>query len=286
MLTSEVDDWMERAQARIKACAGVKVGTRDFGVWTPPTEPAEPAKNGFEGDVPVVLISCVSEKSSSARCAAELYVSDWFLKAKAYAEAKGARWLILSAKWGVVHPEVQIPTYELSLNDFTKKERTAWGNRVAASLARTLCYHTGTVDVLAGVKYREAILASLDARSFAARVSVPMQGLGIGQQKQWLAKNTPTSTPMRVEEKVAVSAQLGYVARRRAKDAAKLAQRKCQRKGCDCSLPVNAIARQKFCSDQCRIKANAAVRPARDQSHRTEYHKLYQRRRRERMAQQ
>lgn len=76
----------------------------------------------------------------------------------------------------------------------------------------------------------------------------------------------------------------GYVAQRRAKDAAKLAQRKCQRKGCDCSLPVNAIARQKFCSDQCRIKANAAVRPARDQSHRTEYHKLYQQTRRRLIA--
>lgn len=51
------------------------------------------------------LVSCVGDKHSKPLPARELYRSDWFLKARAYVEAQGEEWFILSAKYGLVSPD-------------------------------------------------------------------------------------------------------------------------------------------------------------------------------------
>lgn len=134
-------------------------------------------------DQPVYLVSCVSLKANSARPAAELYQSDWFRKARAYVEATGCRWFILSAEHGLLHPSDRIDHYDTTLAAMGAHGRRQWGNRVATQLEIVLGRKfTGDIVFLAGKHYRTPLL---DYAGHRARV--PMEGLGIGQKKSWLA---------------------------------------------------------------------------------------------------
>jgi hypothetical protein len=50
----------------------------------------------------VFLLACVKEKAAGPVPAGDLYVSDLFKKARAYAEAHADRWYILSAEHHVL----------------------------------------------------------------------------------------------------------------------------------------------------------------------------------------
>jgi hypothetical protein len=52
----------------------------------------------------VYLVSCVSKKRKHECSASDLYISDWFCKARRYVEASGRPWFILSAEYGLVPP--------------------------------------------------------------------------------------------------------------------------------------------------------------------------------------
>ncbi len=67
--------------------------------------PIDGSKLGNEEGASLYLVSCVSMKRASPSPARDLYVSQWFLKARAHVEAAGWPWLILSAEHGVVHPD-------------------------------------------------------------------------------------------------------------------------------------------------------------------------------------
>lgn len=64
---------------------------------------------------PVYLVACVAQKADRPCRAAELYRSDWFRRARAYVEAEGGRWFILSAKHSLLRPSKRIAPYETSL---------------------------------------------------------------------------------------------------------------------------------------------------------------------------
>ena len=59
----------------------------------------------------ICFVSCVSLKASVARPASELYVSPLFRKAKEFASNNFDQWYILSAEYGLVHPDVIIEPY-------------------------------------------------------------------------------------------------------------------------------------------------------------------------------
>lgn len=73
--------------------------------------PATAAPQGMPEQVPhstgtivpgtVFLVSCVKRKRTSAAPARDLYISDWFVKARRYVERRRARWFILSAEYGL-----------------------------------------------------------------------------------------------------------------------------------------------------------------------------------------
>ena len=54
------------------------------------------------------LISCVKTKGAMPASAMDLYTSNWFRKARACVETTGCPWRILSAQYGLVHPEQKI----------------------------------------------------------------------------------------------------------------------------------------------------------------------------------
>src|SRR5690348_12351368 len=82
----------------------------------------------------LVLISCSRRKREQACAAGDLYISDRFAKARVYAEVTGRRWYVISAKWGLVHPDDTIAPYDMELAEQSSSYRAAWGNWVAARL--------------------------------------------------------------------------------------------------------------------------------------------------------
>lgn len=134
----------------------------------------------------LVLVSCVKTKGAMATEAKSLYTSKWFRKARAYAENTGSPWLILSAEYGLVHPNARIRPYEKTLNTMRGRERRAWSDGVLATLG-TYLYDVDTVVLLAGQRYREFLEPTLRGRGFA--VDVPMRGLRLGEQLAWLGRH-------------------------------------------------------------------------------------------------
>lgn len=129
----------------------------------------------------IFLLSCVKSKAPHAMPARDLYVSDWFRKARAYTEAQASPWFILSAEHGLLHPDQVIAPYDRTLLRMTSAERTAWGRRVGAQLDAITPTPTAVV-FLAGKLYRDPLRDWTRERGTA-----PMANLGIGRQKAWLS---------------------------------------------------------------------------------------------------
>ena len=117
--------------------------------------------------------------------AKQLYTSDWFLKASAYASREADVWFILSAEYGLVRPERVIRPYDKTLNKMRSSDRRAWAERVTRALRDEL-KPGDRVMILAGIKYREHILEPI--KRMGCSIEVPMEGLGIGEQKGWLKR--------------------------------------------------------------------------------------------------
>lgn len=130
------------------------------------------------------LVSCVSEKLDSPARAKDLYISALFTKARAFVEKTGGVWFILSAKHGLVHPEAIISPYDETLNSMGTAARRAWAKRVIEQMERELP-KSEEIVVLAGQRYREYLMDYLAKR---ARVSLPLEGLRIGEQLSWLSR--------------------------------------------------------------------------------------------------
>ena len=128
-----------------------------------------------------VLVSCVGEKLDHKAKAKDIYQSAWFKKARSWAESNATRWYILSAKHGLLNPEQEIDPYECTLNTMSISERKKWGHITTEEIKKNV--PNGKIIVLAGKKYRDVI--NFDGYD----VSVPMEGLGIGQQLSWLSND-------------------------------------------------------------------------------------------------
>jgi len=146
----------------------------------PPTSRPTPDRvTGTE----LYLVSCVKTKGPGRAPAKDLYTSAWFRKTRAYVEKKGRPWLILSAQYGLVHPERMIRPYEQTLKTMPVADRRAWAERVLAELGPSLI-GVDAVVFLAGQAYREFLAPALRDRGLMVRV--PMAGLSQGRQLSWL----------------------------------------------------------------------------------------------------
>lgn len=135
----------------------------------------------------LALVACVAQKRQTSQpiAAAELYTSQWFLVARAVAEARATKWAILSAFHELVLPDQKISTYERSLTDLRVREREAWGSRTASKIRQ--CFpEAKRILMLAGHTYAMFLLWPL--RNGGAVVETPLQGLRIGEQMSWLTK--------------------------------------------------------------------------------------------------
>jgi hypothetical protein len=134
----------------------------------------------------VFLASCVKMKAGFPLPAEELYVSDWFKKARAYILGRMApqdRWYILSAKYGLVEPGRMIEPYNQTPKEMPTDKRRQWAEQVLVELGQILGQRD-TVILLAGQRYREFLENPL--RAEGRKLCVPMRNLGIGEQLRWL----------------------------------------------------------------------------------------------------
>ena len=132
-----------------------------------------------DGSCAIYFVSCVGQKLSVPAAARDLYTPPWCRKVRSCVESTGQRWFILSAKHGVVHPDEVIEPYDLTLNAMGIGDRRRWADRLISQLEPWLGDHA-EVRLLAGMRYREFIQPWLAGTG--VRVTVPMEGLRIGEQ--------------------------------------------------------------------------------------------------------
>ena len=129
------------------------------------------------------LVSCAARKGEHPALAKDLYQSTWFVLARDWIERDGAPWYILSAKYGLVHPDTVISPYDKTLNAMGVNDRREWATKVENQMDEILSEYNEVI-VFAGQRYREHLEDYLRHRFNSMKV--PMEGLRIGQQLSWL----------------------------------------------------------------------------------------------------
>ena len=103
------------------------------------------------------------DQGAHPAAAKDLYISPLFRKQRAYAEALGVPWYILSAEHGLVAPDEWLAPYERYLPDTSQGYRRAWGEWVVARL-ELLAGDLGSrrVEVHASKEYVDAIRSPVE----------------------------------------------------------------------------------------------------------------------------
>lgn len=129
----------------------------------------------------IVLISCCSKKLNHPAEAKNLYVSSLFKKSLAYArKINPDKIFILSAKYGLVDIEEKIDPYNVTLNKMSMGDIENWSRIVLEKLREKFNLSNDEFIFLAGENYRKNLISEIK------NYKIPMLGLGIGKQLQWL----------------------------------------------------------------------------------------------------
>lgn len=134
----------------------------------------------------LILVGCVKRKRSQPSPARDLYdESPLWRRRRAYTERSGAPWYILSAKHGLLAPDVCIKPYDLALKHLKKEARRDWSQSVLDELrARFPALAGKTVECHAGKDYLENGLED-GLWKAGAVVRRPLAGMRIGAQLSW-----------------------------------------------------------------------------------------------------
>jgi hypothetical protein len=132
------------------------------------------------------LVACTSLKLDRKASAEELYASPLFTKSRDWVKRNCDCWYILSPKYGLLEPDQEIEPYDATLTEMSVAERKQWGLHVLRDLRQHI-KSGDEVIFLAGKKYREYLEKPLSDEGCV--VNVPLEGLRIGEQLQWLSRN-------------------------------------------------------------------------------------------------
>lgn len=131
----------------------------------------------------IVLISCVSKKLDKKSTAESIYISPLFKKNLTYAKSLNPNGIyILSAKYGLLKLTDEIEPYDKTLNNMRSNDIKEWSKTVVNQLKSVADLKNDEFTFLAGEKYRKFLIPEL------SKVKIPMKGLKIGKQLQWLTK--------------------------------------------------------------------------------------------------
>jgi cobalamin biosynthesis Co2+ chelatase CbiK len=136
----------------------------------------------------VALISCGKNKLPVNAAAKDLYVGDLFKKSRKYSEKHHDKYYILSALHELLDPEAMIDPYNYTLNELSKEQIVLWSKNVYKQLIEAIGENEKPdISIYAGDKYRKYLVPLLEQQGF--KVNIPLKGLGIGKQLEWLKNN-------------------------------------------------------------------------------------------------
>ena len=132
----------------------------------------------------IILISCASKKLPYKSKANDLYTSPLFRYNLKYADSLNPdKIFILSAKYGLLHPDTEIEPYDETLNNKGKEKLKEWAEKVILDLKEESDLEKDEFIFLAGNKYRRFLIP------YIKNYKVPMENLGIGEQLKYLKDN-------------------------------------------------------------------------------------------------
>ena len=129
----------------------------------------------------VALAACSSRKLPHVAPARDLYQGQLFKAVRAYVEAKGWPWHILSARYGLVDPDEVLEPYDHVLGDAAAWTAGVWQallRRYSPDRATRFCF-------FAGKRYRLRLMTLIHA-SPPWQACAPLAGYGYAQQVAWL----------------------------------------------------------------------------------------------------
>ena len=147
----------------------------------------------------LLLIGGGAQKRAHPARAEDLYTGALFVAQRAYAQASGEPWAILSACHGLVLPDRELAPYNEPLPGLRAQQRTAWARDAVAGLFLWQYALLSSprlaveVEILAGAACADALRHALSERNASARVTEPLRGLRLGHRRRWLIAHTPLS---------------------------------------------------------------------------------------------
>lgn len=148
--------------------------------------------NGFTMSKLIALVGCTSTQFNQAMPARWLYHSEWFLRAAAVAETASAGWYILSARYGLLHPDQKIAPYDLILSDLSPSQRKVWAVSVVQSLEQIIKPNDRLL-LLAEADYHAPLYRLL--KNSAWRLNAPLAGFSPSEQLSWLTNALDSPAP-------------------------------------------------------------------------------------------
>lgn len=142
----------------------------------------------------VGLVSCGKSKAES-RCRAEkLYTGGLTQKGIEWMKRNCQTWFILSAKFGLLHPDTVIDPYDTKITDLNKEEIARWSAKVFGQLKAA---HVENKDLLciAGKEYFQALEVPEDNTLYNLFPS----GMKMGFRMRWFNQH-PVLTAKLVKE--------------------------------------------------------------------------------------
>ena len=129
----------------------------------------------------IVLISCVSKKTSYKTKAKDLYISLLFKLSLKYAKSlRPDKIFILSAEHGLLDLETEVEPYDKTLNLMPLKDIKRWADNVINQLNKVTNLEKDEIVFLAGENYRKYLIP------YISNYKIPLKGLSIGKQLKYL----------------------------------------------------------------------------------------------------
>lgn len=128
----------------------------------------------------IALVGCSARKRKVLSQAEDLYIGTLFRLSRLWAERFADRWLIISAKLGIVEPSQLVIPYKLNLKKLSKRERESWVLRTREELRKRVA--PGDRFILLAASEYGRCASDIDG----CEVVEPMRGLRIGKRLAWL----------------------------------------------------------------------------------------------------
>lgn len=127
-----------------------------------------------------IFISCTKTKAAQCCAAKEMYKGELFKHAYKYAQSLNGKIWILSAKYGLLHPNDIIMPYNKTLINANKIECKRWAYNVYLQMINKKIDFEEDAVFLCGKNYYKYLIAKF------SKGSAPLAHMRIGQQLKFL----------------------------------------------------------------------------------------------------